>query len=203
VVPERTSTSTVRRRQQRLDPSPTSITDHRGSRHDPAFIPYTLTLGRHALGGLLEERGWGTDILYGWPGLQDEGEDYEHTEIEVEGDELNAAGDLPDDDAEDPPLDGTRISYQARFDFVIVDEEALHARAEARSREVNPEGDAEAGIQKFGGPLSLLLYLDNPTFRGYEAAGIEMVYGHEVVRAVERTLDEYEYDARDDHFPVE
>jgi hypothetical protein len=157
------------------------------------------------LGGLLEERGWGTDILYGWPGLQDEGEDYEDTEIEVEGDELNAAGDLPDDydDAEDPPLDGTRISYQARFDFVIVDEEALHARAEARSREVNPEADAEAGMQEFGGPLSLLLYLDNPTFRGYEAAGIEMVYGHEVVRPVERTLDEYEYDAQDDHFPVE
>ncbi len=169
-----------------------------------AALPAIRAAARR-LGDLLEERGWGTDVLYGWPGPQDEDQD-EDEHAEVEGDALDESGDLLDDDGEDaehPPLDGGRISYQARFDFIIVDEEALHARAQARSREVDLETDAQAGMQDFGGPLGLLLYLDNPTFRGYEAAGVEIVYGAEVVRPVERTLDQYEYDAQDDHFPVD
>jgi len=153
------------------------------------------------LGDLLEQRGWGTDILYGWPGRQDEDEDEDADDVPLQGEDFDL-DEFDDEEAQDAPLEGARISYQARFDFVIVDEEALCARAHARSREVYPEADAEEGMQQFGGPLSLLLYLDNPTFRGYETAGIEMVYGQEVVRPVERTLDEFEYDQRDDNFPV-
>ena len=172
-----------------------------------AALPAIRSAARQ-LGDLLEERGWGTDVLYGWPVPQDYDENYEVTEnAEDEPADIDAAEGLLDDYAEDdvkePPLSGARITYQARFDFVIVDEDALRARAEARSREVNPEADAEADMQEFGGPLSLLLYLDNPTFRGYEAAGVEMVYGQEVVRPVEHTLDEFEHDQQEDSFPVE
>lgn len=161
-----------------------------------AAIPAIRAAARR-LGELLKERGWGEDILYGWPGPLDEDEDEDAPgQVDEELDEY-------DEDAEVPPMNAARVTYQARFDFVVVDEEALRARAEARSRQVNPDVDPTEGMQEYGGPLSLLLYLDNPTFRDYEEAGVAIAYGNEVLRPVARTLDEYDYDTQDDHFPTD
>ena len=171
-----------------------------------AALPAVRAAARQ-LGDVLEDRGWGADVLYGWPAPQDDEENYESGYGDGEAGDWDVAedllGDYDEDDVEEPALNGARISYQARFDFVIFDEDALRARAEARCREVNPEADAEAGMAEFGGPLGLLLYLDNPTFRAYETAGVEMVYGQEVVRPVERTLDQFGFDEQEDNFPVD
>jgi hypothetical protein len=161
-----------------------------------------ITAAARRLGDLLEERGWGNHILYDWPG-PDEEDEYGEDDLTPEDDQAD------DDDADDDegsvgtaPLAGPRISYQARFDFVIVDEQALRARVEARSRQEGPDADPEEETQHYGGSLSLLLYLDNPTFRDYESAGVEMVYGNEVIRPVERTLDQFSDEIQEDHFPV-
>jgi hypothetical protein len=156
-------------------------------------LPAVRSAARY-LGNALNERGWGDDVLYGWPGQNDLDDD-------DGGDGWDDTDDL--EDARERSLNGARFSYQSRFDFVIVDEQALYARAESRLRESDFGFTFDEALQEHGGPLGVLLLVDSPAFRGYEDAGVEMAYGKEVWRPLERTLDELTFDEREDHFPLD
>ncbi len=159
----------------------------------------------------LRDRGWGNDVLYGLAGPDaDDADDADEVEDGVDLDDEDEFVDFDDEDElsdfdEDKmPLNGGRFTYQARFDFVVVNEQALYRRAEIRSLEVDASVDPREGIRDFGGvlgPLGLLLFLDGPHSRDYESAGLKIVYGKEFTNAVERTLDEFDFEVREDQFP--
>ena len=163
---------------------------------------------------LLEEslraRGWQADgdDLEELPDL-DDGE-IADGELEVEFAAGFLVEPLDDDESDDEddgefdddtPVDGPKFTYQCRFDFIVVDEQALEERARARALEVSPGTDPAEGLEQLGGALGLLLYLDNPTFRDYESSGLLMAYGSEFIAPVEATLDEFELDEQDDAYP--
>ena len=74
----------------------------------------TVRSAARDLGAALTERGWGGGVLYGWGDpLDDDDDEGNEDEDEVE-----------DEDEDDEPwvaLTGQRMSYQARYDFILVD----------------------------------------------------------------------------------
>jgi len=144
-----------------------------------------------ALREALHDRGWGTG-LDEWGAFD-----------ELTGDGVDDVEDLIDDDDEDAePLEGARFSWQARYDFVVTDPDALVARARARSLEVDPEVDPDEALEEHGGPLGLLLLLDGPQFRDYDDHGAVMAYGTDTFASVERTLNEIGRDAGEQSYPL-
>lgn len=144
-----------------------------------------------ALREALHDRGWGTG-LDEWGAFD-----------ELTGDGVEDVDDLLDDDEDDEePLDGARFSWQARYDFVVTDADALVAHARSRSLEVDPDVDPDEALEEHGGPLGLLLLLDGPQFRGYDDHGAVMAYGTDTFAAVERTLDEIGRDTGEQSYPL-
>ncbi|MEJ5868510.1 hypothetical protein WDV85_12265 [Pseudokineococcus sp. 5B2Z-1] len=145
-----------------------------------------------ALREALHDRGWGTG-LDEWAAFD-----------ELTGDDVADVDDLLEDDVEedDEPLEGARYSWQARYDFVVTDPEALLARARARSLEVDPDVDPDEALAEHGGPLGLLLLLDGPQFRDYDEHGAVMAYGTDTFAEVDRTLDEIARDAGEQTYPL-
>lgn len=98
-----------------------------------------------------------------------------------------------------PP--GTRITYQARFDYVITDSAAFLkyvaacAPPDGGNAPSPPEDEVEA--------LGTLAYLDGLGSRDYSHVGLEFAGGREVVRPLEETLWEMSHEQQDDRYPFE
>jgi hypothetical protein len=146
-------------------------------------------------------RGWG-DLYLGLDVAADheDGEDADLAEIFPDGaDEAFDAGEFENEGLLLPP--GTRVTYQARFDYVLTDPAAfLRYLGSRRPRDggrppAPPEDEIEA--------LGTLAYLDGLGSRDYSHVGLEFAGGREVVRPLEETLWEMSHEQQDDHYPFE
>ena len=147
----------------------------------------------------LTDRGWGGGVLYGFgEDHEDDGED----EDEGEGEDEDVFADLValDGDDEDWAVPvGTRMTYQARYDFVVVDPDALAARAEQRAAEL---GWAWTRGEDGHHPFDMLMHADGPGSRDYAEAGLAFAGGQEATREIAATLWELDDEEREDLFPT-
>lgn len=141
----------------------------------------------------LHDRGWG-DVYLG---------------LEVAPDGVE-----PEDEDEGVPLPaGTRVTYQARFDFVVTDPDALlNYLSERVGRE-----PAQAPVGEFRDiagqaytareprdeveAVGTLAYLDGLGSRDYSHVGLEFGGGQEIVRPITEAL--WELARSEDQFPFE
>ncbi|GAA1680688.1 hypothetical protein GCM10009745_25900 [Kribbella yunnanensis] len=153
----------------------------------------------------VNERGWG-DIFLGidsydpdelddlplGPDDFDDPDDYREI---VAGDDL--------DELEEVllPEDGVRLSYQARYDFVVTDPEAFvrYVRDRADSEAQNDE--VADDIEDAQSAFELLCYLDGLGSKDYDQAGLTPAGGEESHKIVEFSLWDLDPTRRDDTYP--
>jgi hypothetical protein len=167
-----------------------------------------VRLKSRELADAVHERGWGElylgiDSLY----LDDEGED----------DGLGDLDDLDDLDSDDEdedewvegdedvfdtdlPADALRLSYQARFDFVVTDPDALVAYVRKRAGEAGNE-DVLDEIQDPVAAFQLLTFLDGVGSKEYDAVGLSPAGGEESQQVVKYALWDLDPTRRDDTYP--
>jgi hypothetical protein len=157
-----------------------------------------------ALADAVHERGWG-DIFLGIDSYEpddlddlplgpddfDDPADYREM---VEGDAL--------DDLEEPlvPEDGIRLSYQARYDYVVTDPEAFVRYARSRTDEVQND-DVIDDIEDAQSAFEFLCYLDGLGSKDYEAHGLVPGGGEESHKVVRFSLWDLDPTRRDDTYP--
>jgi hypothetical protein len=143
------------------------------------------------LADAVHERGWG-DIFLGIDSYDPDElddlplgpDDYEDPDDYRE----MVAGDL--DLPEEPlvPEHGIRLSYQARYDFVVTDPEAFVAYVRGRSDE------AQSAFELLG-------YLDGIGSKDYDGVGLSPAGGEESHKVVEFSLWDLDPTRRDDTYP--
>lgn len=141
----------------------------------------------------LHGRGWG-DVYLG-------------LEVAPDGEEVDVA----EDGIPLPP--GTRVTYQARFDFVVTDPEAFlrYLRQRAASE---PARETAGEFRDIAGQaystkeprdeveaVGTLAYLDGLGSRDYSDVGLEFGGGQEIVRPIPEAL--WEMTRVEDQFPFE
>ncbi|MFF1815810.1 hypothetical protein ACFVWG_00850 [Kribbella sp. NPDC058245] len=156
------------------------------------------------LANAVNERGWG-DIFLGidsydpdelddmplGPDDFDDPEDYREI---VAGDDL--------DELEEVllPEDGVRVSYQARYDFVVTDPEAFVRYVRSRADEAQND-EVVDDIEDAQSAFELLCYLDGLGSKDYDQAGLTPAGGEESHKIVEFSLWDLDPTRRDDTFP--
>lgn len=156
------------------------------------------------LADAVHERGWG-DIFLGidsydpdelddlplGPDDFDDPDDYR---------EMVERGEL--DDLEEPlvPENGIRLSYQARYDFVVTDPEAFIAYVRSRSDEAQND-DVIDDIEDARSAFELLGYLDGLGSKDYDGVGLSPAGGEESHKVVEFSLWDLDPTRRDDTYP--
>ena len=156
------------------------------------------------LADAVHERGWG-DIFLGidsydpdelddlplGPDDFDDPDDYREM---VERGELN--------DLEEPlvPENGIRLSYQARYDFVVTDPEAFIAYVRSRADEAQND-DVIDDIEDARSAFELLGYLDGIGSKDYDGLGLSPAGGEESHKVVEFSLWDLDPIRRDDTYP--
>jgi len=156
------------------------------------------------LADAVNERGWG-DIFLGidsydpdelddmplGPDDFDDPEDYREI---VAGDDL--------DELEEVllPEDGVRLSYQARYDFVVTDPEAFVRYVRSRADEAQNE-EVVDDIEDAQSAFELLCYLDGLGSKDYDQAGLQPAGGEESHKIVEFSLWDLDPTRRDDTYP--
>ena len=153
-----------------------------------------------ALADAVHERGWGElylgiDSMY--PDEYDEMADF----VDADDEETDEAWVVEDEDDEPlVPVEGLRLSYQARYDFVVTNPDALVAYVRERAAE---EG-AEDVIEEIQDPISafqLLTFLDGVGSKEYDAVGLGPAGGEESQRVVTHSLWDLDPVRRDDTYP--
>jgi hypothetical protein len=156
------------------------------------------------LADAVHERGWG-DIFLGidsydpdelddlplGPDDFDDPDDYR---------EMVERGEL--DDLGEPlvPENGIRLSYQARYDFVVTDPEAFIAYVRGRSDEAQND-DVIDDIEDARSAFELLGYLDGIGSKDYDGLGLSPAGGEESHKVVEFSLWDMDPTRRDDTYP--
>ncbi|MFI5730095.1 hypothetical protein ACIA49_08260 [Kribbella sp. NPDC051587] len=156
------------------------------------------------LANAVNERGWG-DIFLGidsydpdelddmplGPDDFDDPEDYREI---VAGDDL--------DELEEVllPEDGVRVSYQARYDFVVTDPEAFVRYVRSRADEAQND-EVVDDIEDAQSAFELLCYLDGLGSKDYDQAGLTPAGGEESHKIVEFSLWDLDPTRRDDTYP--
>jgi hypothetical protein len=156
------------------------------------------------LADAVHERGWG-DIFLGidsydpdelddlplGPDDFDDPDDYR---------EMVERGEL--DDLEEPivPENGIRLSYQARYDFVVTDPDAFIAYVRSRADEAQND-DVIDDIEDARSAFELLGYLDGIGSKDYDGLGLSPAGGEESHKVVEFSLWDMDPTRRDDTFP--
>jgi hypothetical protein len=161
-----------------------------------------------ALADAVHERGWGElylgiDSMY--PDEYDELDEFVDagSEFDDETEEDDAAWVVEGDDAADEPLvpvEGIRLSYQARYDFVVTDPDALVAYVRERAAEEGAD-DVMEEIQDPVSAFQLLTFLDGVGSKEYDAVGLGPAGGEESQRAVTHSLWDLDPVRRDDTYP--
>ncbi|MEV8374097.1 hypothetical protein AB0P21_15250 [Kribbella sp. NPDC056861] len=156
------------------------------------------------LADAVHERGWG-DIFLGidsydpdelddlplGPDDFDDPSDYREMVERGEMDELDEAL-LPEN--------GIRLSYQARYDFVVTDPEAFVAYVRSRADEAQND-EVIDDIEDARSAFELLGYLDGLGSKDYDAVGLTPAGGEESHKVVEFSLWDLDPTRRDDTFP--
>ena len=160
-----------------------------------------------ALADAVNERGWG-DIFLGidsydpdelddlplGPDDFDDPEDYREI---VEGSSL---GDL--EEVQEPllPEDGVRLSYQARYDYVVADPDAFVEYVRSRADEAQND-DVIDDIEDAQSAFELLCYLDGLGSKEYDSFGLIPAGGEESHKIVDFSLWDLDPNRRDDTYP--
>jgi hypothetical protein len=143
----------------------------------------------------LEERGWRGDVLYGLAGdLDDDDSGQSLSEFEDVLADLEAEAGEEDDEVRLDEVAGPRMTYQARQDFIVVDEARLLAY-------VRSTGDPESE-QPEDYTMAFYQLLDEPLMRDYTDAGLVEAGARSSTFEIPRTLWEMEGEEQDDAYPV-
>jgi hypothetical protein len=156
------------------------------------------------LADAVHERGWG-DIFLGidsydpdelddlplGPDDFDDPDDYR---------EMVERGDLDDLDEAIVPENGIRLSYQARYDFVVTDPEAFVAYVRGRADEAQND-EVIDDIEDARSAFELLGYLDGLGSKDYDTVGLTPAGGEESHKVVEFSLWDLDPTRRDDTYP--
>lgn len=152
----------------------------------------------------VHERGWG-DIFLGIDSYDpDELDDLplgpDDFDDPADYREMVERGEL--DDLEEPlvPENGIRLSYQARYDFVVTDPEAFIAYVRGRSDEAQND-DVIDDIEDARSAFELLGYLDGIGSKDYDGVGLSPAGGEESHKVVEFSLWDLDPVRRDDTYP--
>ncbi|MGH3371474.1 MAG: hypothetical protein ACRDPR_15900 [Nocardioidaceae bacterium] len=165
------------------------------------------------LADAVHERGWG-DIFLGIDSYEpDDLDDGDLDPSDFEPDEFNAGddyrefveGDL-DDDLPDGPLvpeHGIRLSYQARYDFVVTDPEAFVAYVRERAQRAHRAGtnDVVDEIHDAVSAFELIGFMDGIGSKEYDAVGLSPAGGEESHKIVDYSLWDLDPTRRDDTYP--
>jgi hypothetical protein len=156
------------------------------------------------LADAVHERGWG-DIFLGidsydpdelddlplGPDDFDNPDDYR---------EMVERGDLDDLDEAIVPENGIRLSYQARYDFVVTDPEAFVAYVRSRADEAQND-EVIDDIEDARSAFELLGYLDGLGSKDYDTFGLTPAGGEESHKVVQFSLWDLDPTRRDDTYP--
>lgn len=156
------------------------------------------------LADAVHERGWG-DIFLGidsydpdelddlplGPDDFDNPEDYR---------EMVERGELDEMDEALVPENGIRLSYQARYDFVVTDPEAFVAYVRSRADEAQND-EVIDDIEDARSAFELLGYLDGLGSKDYDTVGLTPAGGEESHKVVEFSLWDLDPTRRDDTYP--
>ncbi|MEU4292740.1 hypothetical protein AB0E63_31330 [Kribbella sp. NPDC026596] len=158
-----------------------------------------------ALADAVHERGWGDiflgidsydpDELDGLPlGPDDFDDPADYREIAEGVDDL--------DDLEEPllPENGVRVSYQARYDYVVTDPEAFVEYVRSRADEAQND-EVIDDIEDAQSAFELLCYLDGLGSKDYDSTGLIPAGGEESHKIVEFSLWDLDPTRRDDTYP--
>jgi len=158
------------------------------------------------LANAVHERGWG-DIFLGidsydpdelddlplGPDDFDDPADYREM---VEGASLDDLEEL-----EEPlPEGGVRLSYQARYDYVVTDPQAFVEYVRSRADEAHND-DVIDDIEDAQSAFELLCYLDGLGSKEYDDSGLIPAGGEESHKIVEYSLWDLDPTRRDDTYP--
>ena len=151
-----------------------------------------------ALADAVHERGWGElylgiDSMFGEPGdlVEDDLSD---------SDEAWLDDDLEEDEYDELPAEGLRLSYQARYDFVVTDAEALVDYVRKRAAEAG-SADMMGEIEDPVSAFQLLTFVDGLGTKDYRAMGLRAAGGEESQKVVENSLWDLDPTRRDDTYP--
>ena len=158
-----------------------------------------------ALADAVHERGWG-DIFLGIDSYDPD----ELDDLPLGTGRLRRPRGLPGDgrgaatldDLEEPllPEDGVRLSYQARYDFVVTDPEAFVPYVRSRADEAQND-EVIDDIEDAQSAFELLCYLDGLGSKDYDSAGLTPAGGEESHKVVEFSLWDLDPTRRDDTYP--
>ncbi|MDQ1625542.1 MAG: hypothetical protein QOJ49_1040 [Actinomycetota bacterium] len=143
----------------------------------------------------LEERGWRGDVLYGLAGdLDDDDSGQSLSEFEDVLADLEAEAGEEDDEVRLDEVAGPRMTYQARQDFIVVDEARLLAY-------VRSTGDPESE-QPEDYTMAFYQLLEERVMRDYSEAGLVEAGAKASMFEIPRALWEMEGEEQDDAYPV-
>ncbi|MFF0339783.1 hypothetical protein [Kribbella sp. NPDC004875] len=160
-----------------------------------------------ALADAVHERGWG-DIFLGIDsydpdelddlplGPDDFDDPADYREI-VEGSGLD---DLEELEEQPLPENGVRLSYQARYDYVVTDPEAFVRYVRSRADEAQND-EVVDDIEDARSAFELLCYLDGLGSKDYESFGLIPGGGEESHKVVQFSLWDLDPTRRDDTYP--
>jgi hypothetical protein len=98
------------------------------------------------------------------------------------------------------PENGLRLSYQARYDFVVTDPEAFVAYVRSRADEAQNDDEID-DIEDARSAFELLGYLDGLGSKDYDTVGLSPAGGEESHKVVEFSLWDMDPTRRDDTYP--
>jgi len=156
------------------------------------------------LADAVHERGWG-DIFLGIDSYDpDELDDLplgpDDFDDPADYREMVERGELDDLDEPLVPENGIRLSYQARYDFVVTDPEAFVAYVRSRADEAQND-DVIDDIEDARSAFELLGYLDGLGSKDYDTVGLTPAGGEESHKVVDFSLWDLDPTRRDDTYP--
>jgi hypothetical protein len=152
-----------------------------------------------ALADAVHERGWG-ELYLGIDSMFPEPEDLIEDDLSDPGDAWVAGDEDLEDDFDELPAEGLRLSYQARYDFVVTDSDALVEYVRKRAAEVG-SGDSLEDIEDPVSAFQLLTFIDGLGSKEYGAIGLGPAGGEESQKVVEHSLWDLDPTRRDDTYP--
>jgi hypothetical protein len=156
------------------------------------------------LADAVHERGWG-DIFLGIDSYDPD----ELDDLPLGPDDFDDPADYREmvegaglDELDEPlvPENGIRLSYQARYDFVVTDPEAFIAYVRGRADEAQND-DVIDDIEDARSAFELLGYLDGIGSKDYDGLGLTPAGGEESHKVVEFSLWDLDPTRRDDTYP--
>ena len=157
-----------------------------------------------ALADAVHERGWG-DIFLGIDSYDPD----ELDDLPLGPDDFDDPADYREmvegaglDELDEPlvPENGIRLSYQARYDFVVTDPDAFIAYVRSRADEAQND-DVIDDIEDARSAFELLGYLDGIGSKDYDGVGLSPAGGEESQKVVKFSLWDLDPIRRDDTYP--